>query len=197
MGEFGLRGLTGQQQPPESNFGTGEVNGRIAGEGNKPYEGMKGVDIGETHSGDNNNNNGNENKNDKGDIDVEADDHGGGDIHADKHNSLMSPISSADSSIVNDPEIKERNKHAIIIREQIQELLLRIENLEDEKLKAQGREELDPLSEESAFKEEEIQKAKRRFSKLCFAISSQVLQKSELRTAKHHDLGQIPQKHDT
>jgi len=48
----------------------------------------------------------------------------------------MSPVSSANSSIVNDPEIKERNKQAIIIREQIQELLLRIENLEDEKLKA-------------------------------------------------------------
>ena len=158
---------------------------------------MKGVDIGETHSRDNNNNNGNENKNDKGDIDVEADDRGGGDIHANKHNSLMSPISLADSSIVNDPEIKERNKQAIIIHKQIQDLLLRIENLENEKLKAQSREELDPLSEESAFKEEEIQKAKRSFSKLCFAISSQVLQKSELHTAKHHDLGQIPQKHDT
>ena len=169
MGEFRLRGLTGQQQPPESNFGTGEVNGRIAGEGNKPYEGTKGVDIGETHSGDNNNNNNNnrnENKNDKGDIDVEADDFGGGDIHADKHNSPMSPVSLADSSIVNDPEIKERNKQAIIICEQIQELLLTIENLEDEKLKAQGREELDPLSEESAFKEEEIQKAKQSLEKL-------------------------------
>ena len=165
MGEFGSRGLTGRQQPPESNLGIGEVNGRIAGEGNKPYEGTKGEDIGETHSGDNNNN-GNENKNDKGDIDVEADDRGGGDIQADKHNSPMSPVSSADSSIVNDPEIKERNKQAIIIRAQIQELTLRIKNLEDEKLKAQGREELDPLSEESAFKEEEIQKAKRSLEKL-------------------------------
>jgi len=48
----------------------------------------------------------------------------------------MSPVSSADSSIVNNPKIKERNKQAIIICEQIQELLLRIENLEDEKLKA-------------------------------------------------------------
>ena len=166
MGEFGLRGLTGQQQLPESNFGTGEVNGRIAREGNKPYKGTKGVDIGETHSRDNNNNNGNENKNDEGNIDVKANDCGGGDIHADKHNSLMLPISSADSSIVNDPEIKERNKQAIIICEQIQELLLTIENLEDEKLKAQGREELDPLSEESAFKEEEIQKAKQSLEKL-------------------------------
>ena len=175
MGEFRLWGLTGQQQPPESNFGTGEVNGRIAGKGNKPYEGMKGVDIGETHSGDNNNNNGNENKNDKSNIDVEANDRDGGDIHADKHNSPMSPVSSADSSIVNNPEIKERNKQAIIICKQIQELLLRIENLEDEKLKAQERKELDPLSEESAFKKEKIQKAKRSFSKLCFAISSQVL----------------------
>ena len=109
----------------------------------------------------------------------------------------MSPVSSADSSIVNDPKIKERNKQAIIIHEQIQELLLRIENLEDEKLKAQRREELDSLSEESAFKKEEIQKVKRSFSKLCFAISSQVLQKSELCTAKHHNLGRIPQKHDT
>jgi len=62
----------------------------------------------------------------------------------------------ADSSIVNDPEIKERNKQAIIIHVQIQELLLRIENLENEKLKVQRREELNPLSEESAFKEEEI-----------------------------------------
>jgi len=78
----------------------------------------------------------------------------------------MSPVSSADSSIFNNPEIKERNKQAIIIREQIQELLLRIENLEDEKLKAQGRKELDPLSEESAFKEEEIQKVKRSLKKL-------------------------------
>ena len=126
MGEFGLRGLTGQQQPPKSNFGTGEVNGRIAGKGNKPYEGTKGVDIGKTHNGDNNNNNGNENKNNKGDIDIKADDHGGDDIHADKHNSPMSPVSSADSSIANDPEIKERNKQAIIICEQIQELLLRM-----------------------------------------------------------------------
>ena len=167
MGEFGLRGFTGRQQLPESNFGTGEVNGRITGEGNKPYEGTKGVDIGETHSGDNNNNNNrNENKNDKGDIDVEADDCGGDDIHADKHNSPMSPVSSADSSIVNDPKIKERNKQAIIIHEQIQELLLRIENLENEKLKAQRREELDPLSEESAFKKEEIQKVKRSLEKL-------------------------------
>ena len=32
---------------------------------------------------------------------------------------------------------------------------------------------------------------------LRFAISSQVLQKSELRAAKYHDLGQIPQEHDT
>jgi len=48
----------------------------------------------------------------------------------------MSPVSSANSSIVNEFEIKERNKQAIIIYEQIQELLLRIENLEDEKLKA-------------------------------------------------------------
>jgi len=78
----------------------------------------------------------------------------------------MSPISSADSSIVNDSEIKERNKQAIIIHAQIQELLLRIENLEDEKLKAQRREELDPLSEESAFKKEEIQKAKQSLEKL-------------------------------
>ena len=78
----------------------------------------------------------------------------------------MSPISLADSSIVNDPEIKERNKQAIIIHAQIQELLLRIENLEDEKLKVQRREELDPLSEESAFKEEEIQKAKQSLEKL-------------------------------
>ena len=75
--------------------------------------------------------------------------------------------------------------------------LRRTLTLEDEKLKAQGREELDPLSKESAFKKEEIQKAKRSFSKLYFAISSQVLQKSELHTAKHHDLGWIPQKHDT
>jgi len=166
IGELGLRGLTARQQPPESNLGTGEVNGRIAGEGNKPYEGKKGEDIGETHSRNNNNINENENKNDKGDIDVEADDHGGGDIQADKHNSPMSPVSSADSSIVNAPEIKERNKQAIIIRAQIQELTLRIENLKVEKLKAQGREELDPLSEESAFKEEEIQKAKRSLEKL-------------------------------
>ena len=159
MSEFGLQGLTGRQQPSESNFGTGEVNSRIAGESNKPYEGTKGIDIGKTYSRDNNNNR-NKNKNDKGDIDVEADDRDGGDIHANKYNSPMSPVSSANSSIVNDPEIKERNKQAIIIREQIQELLLRIENLEDEKLKAQGRKELDPLSEESAFKKEEIQKAK-------------------------------------
>ena len=34
-------------------------------------------------------------------------------------------------------------------------------------------------------------------SLLHFAISSQVLQKSKLHAAKHHDLGQIPQKHDT
>ena len=68
----------------------------------------------------------------------------------------MSPVSLADSSIVNDPEIKERNKQAIIIREQIQELLLRIENLEDEKLKVQRKEELDLLSEKNTFKEEEI-----------------------------------------
>ena len=166
MGEFGLQGLTGQQQLPESNFGTGEVNSRIAREGNKPYEGTKGIDIGETLSGDNTNNNGNKNKNNKGNIDIKADDCGGGDIHADKHNSPMSPISLADSSIVNDPEIKERNKQAIIIHAQIQELLLRIENLEDEKLKVQRREELDPLSEESAFKEEEIQKAKQSLEKL-------------------------------
>lgn len=33
-------------------------------------------------------------------------------------------------------------------------------------MKAQGREELDPLSEESAFKEEEIQKAKQSLEKL-------------------------------
>jgi len=78
----------------------------------------------------------------------------------------MLPISLANSSIVNDPEIKERNKQAIIIHTQIQELLLRIENLENEKLKAQRREELDPLSEKSAFKEEEIQKTKQSLEKL-------------------------------
>ena len=121
---------------------------------------MKGVDIGETHNRDNNNNNGNENKNNKDNIDVKADDCGGGNDHANKHNSPMLPISLADSSIVNNPEIKERNKQAIIICVQIQELLLRIENPEDKKLKAQEREELDLLSEKSAFKEEEIQKAK-------------------------------------
>ena len=79
------------------------------------------------------------------------------DAQLDSHNNPLSPASSGYSSVAGVPaEIKERNKQAIIIRAQIHELTKRIEELKEEKLKAQGKEELDLFSEESTLKEKEI-----------------------------------------
>ncbi|KAJ3563091.1 hypothetical protein NP233_g9170 [Leucocoprinus birnbaumii] len=91
----------------------------------------------------------------------------GGEVQIDPQNNPLSPVPSAFSSVAGVPsEIKERNKQAIIIRAQIHELTKRIEDLKEEKLRAQGKEELDPLSEESTLKEAEIQKAERSLEKL-------------------------------
>lgn len=159
-----MRNLTSQQQPPERHSGTGEVGGDSNEEGCKPNE-VGGKE--ENSSGDNNKNDNIENDSRKGRPDVETDDHVGGQIPVDQHDSPMSPTSSTVSSVaVNVIGIKERNKEAIIIRAQIQELTVKIEDLKAEKLKAEGREELDPLSEESTLKAMEIQKAERSLERL-------------------------------
>ncbi|KXN90860.1 hypothetical protein AN958_03514 [Leucoagaricus sp. SymC.cos] len=77
-------------------------------------------------------------------------------VQLDPHNNLLSPASSGYSSIAG----------AIIIRAQIHELTKRIEDLKEEKLRAQGREEVDPLSEESTLKELEIQRTEKSLEKL-------------------------------
>jgi len=160
--ELELRNLTLKQQPAECHSGTGEVGGDSNEEGSKPRGGKE-----ENSSGDNNKNYDIENDSKMSRPDVETDDPVGGQIPADQHDSPMSPASSAISSIaINVTGIKERNKEAIIIRAQIQELTVKIEDLKTEKLKAEGREELDPLSEESTLKELEIQKAERSLERL-------------------------------
>lgn len=114
-------------------------------------------------------------ENDNGTKDVNKTEHaqepeGKGEVETqqvDAQAGFFSPASSGYSSIAGVPsEIKERNKQAIIIRAQIYEVTKCIEDLKEEKVKAQGREELDPLSEESTLKEEEIQKAERSLEKL-------------------------------
>jgi len=159
-----LQNFTSKQQPSERHSGTGEIGDDSNEEGDKRNEGG-GKE--ENSSGDNNKNDNIENDNEKDRPDVETDDHVGGQIPVDQHESPMSPASSAVSSIaVNVTGIKERNKEAIIIRAEIQELVLKIEDLKAEKLRAEGREELDPLSEESTLKANEIQKAERSLERL-------------------------------
>jgi len=162
--ELELRSFTSKQQPPECHSGAGEVGDNNNEEGSKQNEGG-GKE--ENSSDDNNKNDNIENDNAKGRPDVETDDHFGGQIPVDQHDSPMSPASSAVSSIaVNVTGIKERNKEAIIIRAEIQELMVKIEDLKAEKLRAEGREELDPLSEESTLKAIEIQKAEQSMERL-------------------------------
>ncbi|KAF7783010.1 hypothetical protein Agabi119p4_2386 [Agaricus bisporus var. burnettii] len=88
-------------------------------------------------------------------------------VQVDAENNPLSPASSGYSSVAGVPsEIKERNKQAIIIRAQIEEMTKTITRLKEEKLKAEGKEELDPLSEESTLKGEEIHKAEKSLEKL-------------------------------
>jgi hypothetical protein len=129
------------------------------------------VDLG---SGDNGGNeNGDKSPEGNNDVDGENGDNGEGqeqpaeEVQVDSQNNPLSPMSSGYSSVAGVPsEIKERNKQAIIIRAQIYELVKRVEELNNEKLMAQGKEELDPLIEESTLKEQEIQNAERSLEKL-------------------------------
>ncbi|KAF5351678.1 hypothetical protein D9756_007690 [Leucocoprinus leucothites] len=151
-----------QQQQQSSQPAEGDLLNLGAGEGvEKTQQGAEGS--GDDKNDDNNVGGGVG----AGDAEGVAKGGDGDDVQIDENNNPPSLTSSVFSSTAGVPsEIKERNKQAIIIRAQIHELTTRIEELKEEKIKAQGREELDTFSEESTLKEQEIQKAERTLDKL-------------------------------
>jgi hypothetical protein len=160
---------------PDGGNMTGTSTGNLGDSANQqaqqPNEGNL-VDLG---GGENGGENGNESP--KTEVGGE-DNNGGGEnerhtpedegfVRVDANSNPLSPASSGYSSVAGVPsEIKERNKQAIIIRAQIEEMTKTIGKLREEKLMALGKEELDPLTEESTLKEQEILRAEKSLEKL-------------------------------
>ncbi|KAF9449193.1 hypothetical protein P691DRAFT_812887 [Macrolepiota fuliginosa MF-IS2] len=151
-----------QQQQQQQSGGDlvdlgGDDNGGRGGSGSRSPE-----DTGDGNGGDGNGEDPNADA-----ANNEANPEDTGQIQFDEHNNPLSPASSGYSSVAGVPsQIKERNKQAIIIRAQIVEVTNAIDRLKEDKLRAEGREELDPLNEESAVLEQEIKKAEKSLEKL-------------------------------